>query len=75
MNYLAQEAPFGGTGKSGLGVQHGPREMRKYASQQTIMVTRFEPSASRPSPTSGWGRKVFERVMVLMWGRRPRRRD
>jgi acyl-CoA reductase-like NAD-dependent aldehyde dehydrogenase len=74
MNYLAQEAPFGGTGESGLGVRHGPQGIRKYSSQQTIMVTRFGPKRE-PSmfPNKRLTSKIFERLMVLMWGRRRRR--
>ena len=47
MNYLAQEAPFGGTGESGLGARHGADGIRKYCSRQTILITRFalEPGA------------------------------
>jgi acyl-CoA reductase-like NAD-dependent aldehyde dehydrogenase len=75
MNYLAQEAPFGGTGESGLGSRHGPQGIRKYASQQTILVTRFgakrEPTMF---PNKRLTSKLFERLMVLMWGRRKRRR-
>ncbi len=71
MNYLAQEAPFGGTGESGLGARHGPHGIRKYASQQTIMITRFGPKRE-PSmfPNKRLTAKIFERLMVLMWGRR-----
>jgi acyl-CoA reductase-like NAD-dependent aldehyde dehydrogenase len=74
MNYLATEAPFGGTGESGLGVRHGPQGIRKYTGQQTIMVTRFGPKRE-PSmfPNKRVTSKIFERLMVLMWGRRPRR--
>jgi acyl-CoA reductase-like NAD-dependent aldehyde dehydrogenase len=75
MNYLAQEAPFGGTGESGLGVRHGIQGIRKYCSSQTILITRFalkrEPTMY---PNSRTTTKLFERLMVLMWGRRPRRR-
>ena len=74
MNYLAQEAPFGGTNESGLGVRHGPQGIRKYCSQQTILVTRFGPK-HEPSmfPNKRLTSKLFERLMVLMWGRRRRR--
>jgi acyl-CoA reductase-like NAD-dependent aldehyde dehydrogenase len=74
MNYLAQEAPFGGTGESGLGVRHGPQGIRKYSSPQTIMVTRFGPKRE-PSmfPNKRLTSKIFERLMLLMWGRRRRR--
>jgi acyl-CoA reductase-like NAD-dependent aldehyde dehydrogenase len=75
MNYLAQEAPFGGTNESGLGVRHGPQGIRKYCSQQTIMVTRFGPKREPTMfPNKRLTSKFFERLMVLMWGRRRRRR-
>jgi acyl-CoA reductase-like NAD-dependent aldehyde dehydrogenase len=70
MNYLAQEAPFGGTGESGLGVRHGAQGIRKYCSPQTILITRFgakrEPTMF---PNKRLTSKLFERLMVLMWGR------
>jgi acyl-CoA reductase-like NAD-dependent aldehyde dehydrogenase len=73
MNYLAQEAPFGGTNESGLGVRHGPQGIRKYCGQQTILVTRFGPK-HEPSmfPNKRLTSNLFERLMVLMWGRRRR---
>jgi acyl-CoA reductase-like NAD-dependent aldehyde dehydrogenase len=75
MNYLAQEAPFGGTGESGLGVRHGPQGIRKYASQQTILITRFGPKREPTMfPNKRLTSKIFERLMVLMWGRRRGRR-
>ena len=74
MNYLAHEAPFGGTGESGIGVRHGPQGIRKYCSSQTILITRFalkkEPTMF---PNSALKAKTFERLMVLMWGRGRRR--
>jgi acyl-CoA reductase-like NAD-dependent aldehyde dehydrogenase len=74
MNYLAQEAPFGGTNESGLGVRHGPQGIRKYCSQQTILITRFGPKREPTMfPNKRLTSKVLERLMVLMWGRRPRR--
>jgi acyl-CoA reductase-like NAD-dependent aldehyde dehydrogenase len=75
MNYLAQEAPFGGTHESGLGVRHGPSGIRKYCSSQTILITRFGPKKEPTMyPNSPLKTKLFERLMVLMWGRRKRRR-
>jgi acyl-CoA reductase-like NAD-dependent aldehyde dehydrogenase len=73
MNYLAQEAPFGGTNESGLGVRHGPQGIRKYCAQQTILLTRFGPKRE-PSmfPNKRLTSKLFEGLMVLMWGRRRR---
>jgi acyl-CoA reductase-like NAD-dependent aldehyde dehydrogenase len=74
MNYMAQEAPFGGTNESGLGVRHGPQGIRKYCSQQTIMITRFGPKRELGMfPNKRITSKIFERLMVLMWGRRRRR--
>ncbi|PWU17268.1 MAG: succinate-semialdehyde dehydrogenase [Candidatus Rokuibacteriota bacterium] len=74
MNYMATEAPFGGTNESGLGVRHGPQGIRKYCSSQTIMVTRFGPKREFGQfPNKRITSKIFERLMVLLWGRRPRR--
>jgi acyl-CoA reductase-like NAD-dependent aldehyde dehydrogenase len=75
INYLAQDAPFGGTQESGLGVRHGPQGIRKYCSQQTILVTRFGPKREPTMfPNKRFVTKLFERLMVLMWGRRRKRR-
>jgi acyl-CoA reductase-like NAD-dependent aldehyde dehydrogenase len=75
INYLAQDAPFGGTGESGLGFRHGPQGIRKYCSQQTILVTRFGPKREPTMfPNKRTVTKLFERLMVLLWGRNRRRR-
>ncbi len=75
MNYLAQEAPFGGTGQSGLGARHGADGIRKYCSRQTILVTRFAMSREPTMyPNSARKAKMFDRLMVAMWGRKPRKR-
>ena len=75
INYLAQDAPFGGTGESGLGVRHGPQGIRKYCSQQTILVTRFGPKREPTMfPNKRIMSRMFERLMVLMWGPRRKRR-
>ena len=74
MNYLAQEAPFGGTGESGIGVRHGRDGIRKYCTSQTILVTRFAPKREATMyPNTRRVTKLFELLMVLMWGRRRRR--
>jgi hypothetical protein len=61
--------------ESGIGVRHGPRGIQKYCSGQTIMITRFglkrEPAMFPNTPLKS---KIFERVMVLMWGRRGKNR-
>ena len=75
MNYLALEAPFGGANESGLGARHGAPGIRKYCATQTILITRFgakrEPTMF---PNKAGTAKVFERLMVLMYGRRRKRR-
>jgi acyl-CoA reductase-like NAD-dependent aldehyde dehydrogenase len=75
MNYLALEAPFGGSRESGLGARHGAPGIRKYCSTQTLLITRFGPKKEFGMyPNKAWQAKAFERVMVAMWGRKPKRR-
>jgi len=73
MSYLAQEAPFGGAKDSGLGARHGAGGIRKYCQTQTILTTRFalkrEPTMF---PNAATRSRLFERLMVLLWGRAPR---
>ena len=73
MSYLAQEAPFGGARESGLGARHGAGGIRKYCQTQTILTTRFalkhEPTMF---PNAATRSRLFERLMVLLWGRSPR---
>jgi acyl-CoA reductase-like NAD-dependent aldehyde dehydrogenase len=75
MNYLALEAPFGGSNDSGLGARHGAPGIRKYCATQTILITRFGPKREFAMfPNKAWKAKAFERVMVAMWGRPKRGR-
>jgi acyl-CoA reductase-like NAD-dependent aldehyde dehydrogenase len=70
INYLAHEAPFGGTNESGLGKRHGPEGIRKYCGSQTVLVTRFGPKKEPGMyPYTPFKAKLFERLMVLLWGR------
>ena len=73
MSYLAQEAPFGGARESGLGARHGAGGIRKYCQTQTILTTRWalkrEPTMF---PNAATRSRLFERLMVLLWGRSPR---
>ena len=41
VNYMTLELPMGGWKTSGLGSRHGAGGIRKYAKQQTLLVTRF----------------------------------
>lgn len=69
MSYLAQEAPFAGSGQSGLGGRHGKQGIRKYCETHTILITRFalthEPTMF---PNSARRSRIFERLMVLLFG-------
>jgi acyl-CoA reductase-like NAD-dependent aldehyde dehydrogenase len=70
MSYLAQEAPFAGARDSGLGGRHGPGGIQKYCQPQTILVTRFGPKRDLTMfPNSALMGRIFERLMVLLWGR------
>jgi acyl-CoA reductase-like NAD-dependent aldehyde dehydrogenase len=73
MSYMAQEAPFGGANESGLGSRHGAHGIRKYCQVQTILTTRFalkhEPTMF---PNLATRSRLFDRLMVLLWGRAPR---
>ena len=71
VNYLAVEAPFGGTGESGIGARHGARGIQKYCQTQTILVTRFAPKREAHFfPYSKRTTKLLERALVLLYGRR-----
>jgi acyl-CoA reductase-like NAD-dependent aldehyde dehydrogenase len=74
VNYAAQELPFGGHGESGLGVRHSAKGIQKYCKSQSILVTRMagkkDPHMFPYKPTTS---KLFERAVVLMYGRKPRK--
>jgi acyl-CoA reductase-like NAD-dependent aldehyde dehydrogenase len=75
INYAAQEMPFGGWGDSGLGVRHSAQGIRKYCKTHSILVTRF--GAKRELhffPYSPRTTKLLERLVVLLYGRKPRRK-
>ena len=76
MNYLAQEAPFAGMKESGMGARHGAAGIRKYCRSQTILVTRFAPSKEPTMfPNSPKKAKMLEKAMVLMYGRKRRKKN
>ena len=73
VNFLAQEAPFAGTGDSGMGVRHSARGIQKYCSVQTILITRFAPKRELHFyPYSARSTKLLERGLALLYGRRKR---
>jgi acyl-CoA reductase-like NAD-dependent aldehyde dehydrogenase len=74
ISYYALELPMGGVKDSGIGARHGPDGIRKYTSQQAILVTpRFAP-AREPHmfPYSGRWPRWMGRGLRLLYGRRPR---
>ncbi|MEA2474835.1 MAG: hypothetical protein QOE06_2750 [Thermoleophilaceae bacterium] len=74
VNYAAAEAPFGGTGESGMGVRHGPQGIRKYCGVQTVLVARR--ALKREAymfPYTPMKSKLVERVSVAMYGRVPKK--
>jgi acyl-CoA reductase-like NAD-dependent aldehyde dehydrogenase len=74
VNYAAQELPFGGTGESGLGVRHSAKGIQKYCKTQSILVTRMAGTKDPHFfPYKPRNTKLFERAVVLMYGRKPRK--
>jgi acyl-CoA reductase-like NAD-dependent aldehyde dehydrogenase len=71
-NYAAQELPFGGVKESGIGVRHSTAGIRKYCHAHSILVTRFAMKRELYwFPFSKRNAKLLERVLVLMYGRKP----
>ena len=71
VNFLAQEAPFGGVKNSGLGARHSVQGIRKYTSAQTILITRFGPRRELYFyPYSKRTTRAIERGVALLYGRR-----
>jgi len=70
INYTVLELPMGGAKSSGLGSRHGAGGIRKYSSQQAIVVTRLGmkkelfmyPYKPRTSRMLGW-------LFKLLYGR------
>jgi acyl-CoA reductase-like NAD-dependent aldehyde dehydrogenase len=71
-NYAAQELPFGGVKESGIGVRHSAAGIRKYSHAHAILVTRFAMKRELYwFPFSKRNAKLLERLLVLMYGRKP----
>jgi acyl-CoA reductase-like NAD-dependent aldehyde dehydrogenase len=70
INYVALELPMGGWKTSGLGSRHGANGIRKYAKQQTILVTRFAPKRDMHMlPYKARTTKMLGRGIKLLYGR------
>jgi acyl-CoA reductase-like NAD-dependent aldehyde dehydrogenase len=72
INYVALELPMGGWKASGLGSRHGAGGIRKYARQQSILVTRFAPMKKDlhmlPYDKAG-SAKLVQKALKLLYGR------
>jgi len=70
INYTVLELPMGGAKASGLGSRHGPGGIRKYCSQQAIVVTRLgmkkEPFMY---PYKARTSRMLARLFKLLYGR------
>jgi acyl-CoA reductase-like NAD-dependent aldehyde dehydrogenase len=71
INYLALELPMGGWKASGLGSRHGANGIRKYARQQSLLVTRFAPTKKdlHMVPYKASTTKMLGRLVKLLYGR------
>jgi acyl-CoA reductase-like NAD-dependent aldehyde dehydrogenase len=70
INYVALELPMGGWKESGLGSRHGAGGIRKYARQQTILVTRLAPKRDlHMFPYKARTTKLLGRLVRLLYGR------
>ena len=74
VNYAATEMPMGGVKESGIGVRHSPKGIQKYCNSHAVLVTRFAQKRELYwFPYTPRGTKLFERVMVLLYGREKKR--
>ena len=75
INYTVLELPMGGTKASGLGSRHGPGGIRKYCSQQAIVVTsRLAPKREvHMYPYKARTSRLLARLFKLLYGRGKRR--
>ena len=70
VNYLALELPMGGWKASGLGSRHGAGGIRKYARQQSLLVTRLAPKRDiHMFPYRARTTRLLGRMVKLLYGR------
>jgi acyl-CoA reductase-like NAD-dependent aldehyde dehydrogenase len=70
VHYLALELPMGGWKASGLGSRHGPGGIRKYARQQSLLVTRLGPKRDvHMFPYRARTTGMLGRLVKLVYGR------
>jgi len=70
LNYSALELPMGGWKASGLGSRHGAGGIRKYARQQSILITRLAPKRDvHMFPYNKRTTGLLMRLFKLLYGR------
>jgi len=71
INYAALELPMGGAKASGLGSRHGPGGIRKYCSQQAIVITPRLALKREPHmyPYKGRTSRLLAGFFKLLYGR------
>jgi acyl-CoA reductase-like NAD-dependent aldehyde dehydrogenase len=70
INYAALELPMGGAKASGLGSRHGPGGIRKYTSQQAILVSRLHLKRELHFfPYKARNTGMLMRLFKVLWGR------
>ena len=70
LHYLALELPMGGWKASGLGSRHGAGGIRKYARQQSLLVTRLAPKRDlHMFPYEARTTGLLGRAVKLLYGR------
>jgi acyl-CoA reductase-like NAD-dependent aldehyde dehydrogenase len=70
VSYVALELPMGGWKESGIGTRHGAEGIRKYAHQQSSVVTRFGPKRELfMFPYSKRSSGLIRRMLKFLYGR------
>jgi acyl-CoA reductase-like NAD-dependent aldehyde dehydrogenase len=70
LNYLVLELPMGGWKTSGLGQRHGAQGIRKYARQQSLLITRLAPKKDlHMFPYKARTTGLLTRGIKLLYGR------
>jgi acyl-CoA reductase-like NAD-dependent aldehyde dehydrogenase len=70
IGYSALELPMGGAKASGLGSRHGAGGIRKYTSQQAILISRLHPKRDpHMFPYTAKGTQRLMKLFGFLWGR------
>jgi acyl-CoA reductase-like NAD-dependent aldehyde dehydrogenase len=70
LNYVALELPMGGWKESGMGHRHGAGGIRKYARQQSLLVTRLAPKKDiHMFPYKARTTGLIAKSLKLLYGR------